>query len=231
MNKKNILLSCLVMHPEKADLSKWIARIPKEAQIVSCIVKQVDSYTSQFHEIGKTSKLVSLEYHYTDYEKDFNFADIRNFLDRSADGEWLLHIDSDEFLGTHPEELLAEINAMNETKAEAGWITIAGIMHEQGETKDIRERYCLHSCRLLKKSSNIQWEGICHEVPNGGDREIPMVDTDIVLLHDGYKIDLESFQNKGVRNGKLLLREYARKPTKRVWNYLIKTFRNLSLEV
>ncbi|MFM8759083.1 MAG: hypothetical protein ACKODS_05995, partial [Methylophilaceae bacterium] len=230
MNNDSILLSCCVMHPEKVDLSKWTARIPKGTQIVSCVVKKVESYESQFVVIGKTNRLVSLQYLYTDYEIDFDFSAIRNFIDSEADGEWLLHIDSDEFIGSHPEEVLAEVRAMNETEAQAGWITISGIVHEPEDVTDIRERYCLHSCRLLRKSANIKWDGICHEVPNAEGKEVPMVDTDIVLIHDGYKIDKDSFQIKGVRNAKLLLREYQRKPTKRVWNYLIKTFRNLSLE-
>jgi hypothetical protein len=228
---KDILLSCCIMHPEKVDLSKLLSRIPKESQIVSCIIKQVENYETQYVVIGKTSRLVSLEYHYSSYEIDFDFSAIRNFMDQEADGVWSLHIDSDEFLGTHPEELIAEVQAMNETKAVAGWTSISGIMHDSHQVDGVRERYIVHSCRLIKRNSGMFWEGICHEIPSSEIKEVAMVDTDIILIHDGYKISNELFETKGVRNGKLLLREYNRKPTKRVWNYLIKTFKTLSLEV
>jgi hypothetical protein len=51
-----------------------------------------------------------------------------------------------------------------------------------------------------------------------------------MLIHDGYKLDDNGFMDKGERNAKLLIREYTRKPTNRVWNYLIKTFGILKLK-
>lgn len=225
-----VFLSCCVMHPEKANLSKWVASIPKWSQIVSCVVKQQDEFETQFEVIAETKNLVSLQYNFKSYDEDFDFAEIRNFMDTYAWGTWLLHIDSDESIATHHNELYDELQAMNETEAEAGWISIAGIMYDNAQSNQPRERYALHACRLLRKSSGIKWQGICHETPTLDEREVAMVDTNIMLLHDGYMIDEEGFQKKATRNGKLLIREYTRKPTFRCWNYLIKTFTNLKIK-
>jgi len=223
----DVLISCCVMHPEKTNLSKWISRIPKGAQIVSCIVKQQDEYESQFEVIAETRNLVSLQYNYKSYDDDYDFSAIRNFIDAKAWGTWLLHIDSDEYIANPMEEIIDEIEAMDATEAIGGWITIAGIVYKDSDKEHARERYALHACRLLKKNSLLKWEGICHEVPSGNDEPVPMVDTNIVLIHDGYVIEHNDFVKKAERNGKLLIREYTRKPTQRVWNYLIKTFKTL----
>ena len=225
-----VFLSCCVMHPKKADLSKWVASIPKGAQIVSCIINQQDEFEDKFEVIAETKNIVSLQYNYKSYDEDFDFSEIRNFMDSKAWGQWLLHIDSDESIATNINELYDELYAIDDTEAKAGWITIAGVMYKESSTKHPRERYALHACRLFRKNAGIKWEGICHEIPSELGAETPMVDTNIILLHDGYMIDDDGFQTKSERNGKLLIREYKRKPTVRCWNYLIKTFTNLKLK-
>jgi hypothetical protein len=204
--------------------------LPKGVQIVSCCVKQVESYENQFQVLGITDSLVSLEYHYTDYFKDFDFSAIRNFIDQNATGRWLLHIDSDEYLGNPPEQVIAEIEAMDCSEAVAGWISIAGVMYDTSNDTHPRERYALHACRLLRRGSGITWEGICHEVPSTHGEARAFVDTDLLLIHDGYMINSEGFEDKAERNAKLLIREYMRNPTPRVWNYLKKTFSTIKLK-
>jgi hypothetical protein len=219
-----------VLHPKNADLSKWVARLPKGVQIVSCCVQQVESWENQFNVVAITDKLVSLEYFFTDYGVDYDFSAIRNFIDQNATGKWLLHIDSDEYIGCHPEQVIAEIEDIDAAGADAGWITIAGMMYKTSNEIHPRERYALHACRLIRRGSGITWEGICHEVPTTHGEARPFVDTDIILIHDGYMIESEDFEEKAERNAKLLIREYTRKPTPRVWNYLIKTFSTIKLK-
>jgi hypothetical protein len=223
----NNLLSVCIIHPKKANLSRLISRLPKGTQIVSCAVEQRDEYENQFEVIANTPSIVSIHYYYQDYGIDFDFAQIRNKMDELASGDWSLHIDSDEYLGTFPEDAIAEIQAIDEAGAVGGWITISGLMYDTSHEDRVRERYSLHAGRLHKKNSGLFWEGICHEALVSNDETTAFVDTDIVLIHDGYKIDSDGFEDKGTRNGKLLIREYTRKPSKRAWNYLIKTFSTL----
>lgn len=227
---KETLLSVCVMHPKECNLSLLISRIPKGSQIVSCVIEQVDEYDEQFELIADTPNIVSLKYKYKSYGIDFDFAAIRNEMDSYAAGQWVLHIDSDEYLANHPDDVIDEILAMEKEGCVAGWTSIAGITFDKSDGKHVRERYALHSCRLFKKNSGINWEGICHEVPVTNGEQLPFHDTNIILIHDGYMIDNEGFEHKAERNGKLLIREYTRNPSKRVWNYLVKTFSNMKLE-
>lgn len=223
----SILLSVCIIHPKKANLSRLISRLPKGTQIVSCAVEQKDEFENQFEVIANTPNIVSIHYNYKDYGIDFDFSAIRNKMDELASGIWCLHIDSDEYLGTFPEDAIAEIQAIDEAGAIGGWISISGLMYDLSNEDKVRERYSFHAGRLLKRNSGLFWEGICHEALTCHDETAAFVDTDIVLMHDGYKIDDEGFEEKGTRNAKLLIREYTRKPSKRAWNYLIKTFSTL----
>jgi hypothetical protein len=224
------LLSVCIIHPSKTNLSRLISRLPKGTQIVSCAVEQKDEFDEAFEVIANTPNIVSIRYNYKDYGIDFDFSAIRNKMDELASGKWVLHIDSDEYLATFPEDAIAEIQAIDEAGAIGGWITISGLMYDSSDEEKPRERYAFHTCRLLKRNAGLSWEGICHEIPTTNDEQVPFVDTDIVLIHDGYKIDVDGFQDKSERNGKLLIREYTRKPSKRAWNYLCKTFSTLKLK-
>lgn len=224
------LLSVCVMHPKECNLSMLISRLPKDAQIVSCMIEKVDEYDEQFELIADTPKIVTLHYKYKSYDLDFDFSAIRNAMDKHASGKWVLHIDSDEYIANHPQDVIDELQSMDEQGVVAGWTSIAGITFNNPIDAPIRDRYALHNCRLFKRNSGINWEGICHEIPTTNGDELPFHDTNIILIHDGYAIEKESFTPKAERNAKLLVREYTRKPTQRVWNYLVKTFTHLSKE-
>jgi hypothetical protein len=45
-----------------------------------------------------------------------------------------------------------------------------------------------------------------------------------MLYHEGYMIEEDEFNIKGIRNAKLLIREYRREKSERNWNYLHRTF-------
>ena len=227
---KEQLLSVCVMHPKECNLSMLISRLPKDAQIVSCTIEKVDEYEKQFELIADTPKIVTLQYRYKSYDVDFDFSAIRNMMDFYASGKWVLHIDSDEYIANHPDDVIDEIQSMDAEGVVAGWTSIAGITLDKPIDSQVRQRYALHNCRLFKKNSGINWEGICHEIPTTNGNELPFHDTNIILIHDGYAIDEIAFNPKAERNAKLLIREYTRKPTQRVWNYLVKTFTHLSKE-
>jgi len=222
------LLSVCIMHPKECNLSMLISRLPKDVQIVSCVIQQVDEYDEQFELIADTPKIVTLQYKYKSYDVDFDFSAIRNKMDFYASGKWVLHIDSDEYIANHPQDVIDEIQAMDDEGCVAGWTSIAGITFDKPENAVVRERYATHNLRLFKKNSGIEWEGICHEVPTTKCDELPFHDTNIILIHDGYAIEKESFTPKAERNAKLLIREYTRKPTQRVWTYLIRTFQHFT---
>jgi len=231
MEHNNILLSVAVMHTEKANLTKWIASLPKGVQIVSCVTVQKDDFTDEIELIADTKNIVSIRYYYKSYDDDFDFSKVRNYMDSYASGKWILHMDADEYIGMSKEELISIVEDIDKTDAVGAWLTIAGIMYKQDAVTQLRERYCIGALRLVKKCDFMKWEGICHEyVDTIDDEKKEVYDSDIMLIHDGYKLDDSGVNDKGVRNAKLLIREYSRKPTDRVWNYLIKTFGFLKLK-
>lgn len=231
MEHNNILLSVAVMHTEKTNLSKWIASLPKGIQIVSCVTVQKDKFEDEIEIIANTKNIVTFRYYYKSYDDDFDFSKVRNYMDEYASGRWILHMDADEYIGMPHDELISIVEDIDKTDAVGAWLTICGIMHKQDTATDLRERYSIAALRLVKKCEYMQWEGICHEwVDTIDDDNNKVYDSDIILIHDGYKLDDNGFMDKGERNAKLLIREYTRKPTNRVWNYLIKTFGILKLK-
>lgn len=228
---KNILLSVAVMHPQNSNLRKLISTLPKGVQIVSCVTIQSDSFTDEIELIANTENIVSLNYYYTSYDVDFDFSKVRNYMDSYASGEWILHIDSDEYVGNPKEELLSIIQDLNKTDAVGAYLTIAGAMYRHDAVNDLRERYANPSLRIVRNCESMKWQGIVHEwVDSIDDDRNYVYDSNVILIHDGYLITDKEFQDKGLRNGKLLIREYTRNATDRIWNYMIKTFKFLQIK-
>lgn len=224
-------VSICVAYQNGDDLYSWRKTLPeKGVQIVACrtVFKQTDKDAKDSKVvIGSSEDIVALHANYLDYETDFDFSDVRNFMDEQATGDWIIHIDADERLAMSHEEFWTQMYALNESGADAAFLSIAGISNEDKPTEVYRKRYCLASLRIHRKSANLKWKGICHETIDIEGRDIALADTDILLSHDGYAISDEQLLEKLTRNGKLMVREYTREKSKRNWDYLISTFSHI----
>jgi glycosyltransferase involved in cell wall biosynthesis len=219
-------LSVCVLYSDNENLIRWRKALPIEnVQMIALKTTHDETITEPiFEEIGVTPNLVALQWKYNDFEEQFDFSYLRNKCDGYAQGDWILHIDSDEYLTTPHADLWAFLDALDETDAVAGYVTIYGL---QNQKEKLRMRYAFQNMRLHRRSAGLKWSGICHETIDSDTHKHMWADTEIMLYHEGYMIDEEDYQKKCERNAKLLIREYTREKNKRNWNYLIKTFSSI----
>jgi glycosyltransferase involved in cell wall biosynthesis len=222
-------VSICVPYQKEDDLRTWRESLPQKGiQIVACRTVVDNKMTGIIKEvIGKTDGLIGLQITYSDYENQYDFAEVRNYLDSHATGDWIIHIDSDERLAISHEEFWRQMYVLNESDADAAFLSIGGISNETKPEDVYRNRYCLAAMRIHRKKANIHWKGICHETLGIENKSITIADTDIFLFHSGYAIDEEKTLMKLERNGKLMVREYTREKSKRNWDYLINTFSHI----
>jgi hypothetical protein len=118
------------------------------------------------------------------------------------------------------------MQALNQSEADSAYVSIAGITRENKHTRtqSYDQRYNNPNMRLHRRTSKLQWQGICHETLKVIEDGIVVADTEILLYHKGYAIEDQEMENKLTRNAKLLVREYMRDKSERNWSYLIKTF-------
>lgn len=207
-------------------LQEWRASLPQKGiEVVACKTYVEPSLEQkEFNVVGKTEGMIVLEAKYPSIEKDFDFAELRNFIDSHASCDWIIHMDSDERLATPHAEFWEIIYTLKSSSADAAYLSIAGITTEEKIAGPCRKRYNLPSMRIHKRSAGLKWKGICHETLCIQGVELDVADTDILLYHKGYAIDQEDMIEKTERNARLLIREYTRENSERNWNYLINTF-------
>lgn len=216
-------LSVCVLYSDNENLIRWRKALPIEnVQMIALKTTHDETITEPiFEEIGVTPNLVALQWKYNDFEEQFDFSYLRNKCDEYAQGDWILHIDSDEYLTTPHADLWAFLDALDETDAVAGYVTVYGLLNKSGK---IRERYANPNMRLHRRLAGLKWSGICHETLDADAHKGTWADTEIMLYHEGYMIEEDEFNFKGIRNAKLLIREYRREKSERNWNYLHRTF-------
>jgi glycosyltransferase involved in cell wall biosynthesis len=219
-------LTVCVLYEDNDNLVRWRKALPIDnVQVIALKTNYDDKLTEPtLEEVGVTPNLVALQWNYNDFEEQFDFSYLRNKCDEYAQGDWILHIDSDEYLTTPHVDLWAFLDALDDTDAVAGYVTIYGL---QNQKEKLRMRYAFQNMRLHKRSAGLKWSGICHETIDSDAHKHTWADTEIMLYHEGYMIDEEDYQKKCERNAKLLIREYTREKNKRNWNYLIKTFSSI----
>lgn len=220
-------LTACVLYEDNDNLVRWRKALPIDnVQVVALkTVHNPELKEPFFEEIGVTTDLVALQWNYNDFEEQFDFSYLRNKCDEYANGDWILHIDSDEYLTTPHVDLWAFLEAIDDSEANAGYVSVYGLLNRG---LNVRERYMNANARLHRRSAGLKWSGICHETLDDAMHKGTWADTEIMLYHEGYMISQEDFIKKGERNGKLLVREYRRYKSKRNWQYLVKTLSTLN---
>lgn len=220
-------LTACVLYEDNDNLVRWRKALPIDnVQVVALkTVHNPELKEPYFEEIGVTTDLVALQWNYNDFEEQFDFSYLRNKCDEYANGDWILHIDSDEYLTTPHNDLWAFLEAIDDSEANAGYVSVYGLLNRG---LNVRERYINANARLHRRSASLKWSGICHETLDKSMHEGTWADTEIMLYHEGYMIEPEEFKIKGERNGKLLIREYRRYKSERNWKYLVKTLSTLN---
>ncbi|MDP2366246.1 MAG: glycosyltransferase family 2 protein, partial [Ignavibacteria bacterium] len=130
-----------------------------------------------------------------DWINDFSAA--RNFALSKSTCDWILYLDADEELNLN---CIEEINKYK-TRTPAGiYCTIKSLGSANVNGSVIRYP------RLFPNDARIKFAGKVHEqiIESLNKNKIPLIDSDIEIIHHGYAIDDESLTEKKKRNLSLL---------------------------
>ncbi len=134
--------------------------------------------------------------HYFSWCDDFSKA--RNFGLAKANSDWVFYIDSDEWLDSSisKERFLKEINKIE--KSERKTTVFYPII------KNHNEQLTLGVNRLFWRNGEYAWHGRVHEEIRKRDEKTKCKKVNIILNHDGYKLEIFEHKNKKNRSIKLL---------------------------
>lgn len=210
------LLSIVVIFDtanEKRWIQSFIERLPKllpehKGMIEVVMCKNVKGETEL---LGEVSSVIAnnLVFKRADYTfKNWRFDNARNTAKSIATGEWILSIDTDEYIDDYQfSKLLNEIQS--QPKA-VGGITCTVISHIKQDIGFGLEAV-QNVCRVFRNDPEIMWRSRCHEFIDYSiiaENGYTIADSTVKIIHDGYEeITTQGVMDKFLRNWKLLREE------------------------
>lgn len=197
---------CIMFHKGDAHfLEGCINALPDGAEI--CLMENVktsDIVKIGFDDYGTTQseRNVLKKARNTVYEKNFSFASCRNKNIEMATRDWILFIDPDETLWFT--EHFGHVFSM---PGNIGAASVTVLCHDIIPGRGLLHRDANHQYRLFRNRKGFRFEGAVHEQILGDivSKGYDVVDTPIIIRHDGYMTDsIETVQKKLMRNVQLL---------------------------
>ena len=139
------------------------------------------------------------------YNSAFNYADARNAAKYWAEGEWILSLDTDEYL--LKEQLSELVNMVNSAPISAGGISVTVFSHIRDGEKWQRDAQA--AVRLFRNDRRILWQSQIHEIVSFSIQRAGylILDSTITIYHRGYECKQEGIKAKLERNKLGLMRE------------------------
>lgn len=137
---------------------------------------------------------------------DFNwindFSAARNFALSKSRSDWILYLDADEWLD---DDSIEELTKIRNSKVFKG--VNCRILNYGNGSDDIVE---MHYPRIFPNDSKIKFEGKVHEQIESSliKNSICIINSNIVIHHDGYLASKEILEKKSLRNLEILLNEF-----------------------
>lgn len=131
-----------------------------------------------------------------------DFSAARNFALSNSTGNWILYLDADERLSSESVKKLKNLVEINEL---IGFKCVVVSLDEKlGISQSMKYT------RLFRNNSDIQFEGKVHEQIENSliKNNYKIIDSEIIIYHQGYNVPKEELKFKAERNLKLLLNEY-----------------------
>ncbi|MEG1946205.1 MAG: glycosyltransferase [Lachnospiraceae bacterium] len=190
-------------------LSVCIITKNEEKNMAACL-KSLSGYGFEIVVVdtGSTDHTVQIAAQYTDKLYEFpwqdDFAAAKNFALSKASNEYVMVMDSDEFLEQISSEKLQELYHKIETKSkEVGRIQRRNIYPQHSQSAENSEWIN----RIFSKEK-FHYQGRIHEQVEAKNKEAyPTYTTPVVILHTGYDLTEEERKKKTQRNIKLLMME------------------------
>jgi len=223
------LLEYLQFYPDQSDALELISGLrslpfydkPEPRISAALIVKNeenmladcIESFREAVDEIvivdtGSSDKTVEIakEYQVNLYHHEWkdDFSEARNFSISKTTGEWVLIIDADERIAR---EDIPKIRASKwQDKYDAVCFAVYSSLPGHLGDANFGKHY---SPRLFKKSPDIYYYGIVHNILNIPDK---LAVSEIKLYHLGYDLDREKMKKKFERSIILLLKQVEENP-------------------
>ena len=137
-------------------------------------------------------------------EWEGNFSKHRNYSLAQATSEWIFIIDADERIIT--EDIPTLIQSLQNKNVSIVSINVFNVYGNREETTTF-----LPSVRLWRRSLNLQYEGVVHNLLNLG-VEHPVVRVDVRLKHLGYDLSPQKMHEKFIRTKTLLEQQLTENP-------------------
>lgn len=136
---------------------------------------------------------------------DFNYADARNASKYYAEGEWILSLDTDEYL--LKEQLPELVSTVRSAPISVGGILVTLFSHIQDGEKFHRDAQA--SVRLFRNDRRIVWQSQIHEIVFFSIQQAGYLikDSTITIYHRGYECKRDGLIGKLERNKEGLMRE------------------------
>lgn len=199
--------------------------IPKDCEIVLIkTIKVADDVIVKYeNDIKQENNIIYGNYY---YKGSFNFAEARNFAKNFATKEWIFSLDADEYLSPRAFKLADEItNSIDKN--------IGGIICGLADVIPNETTNVIKVMRLFRNKKDILWEFGCHEqiydnIVNAG---FQIAESNILIEHTGYNIDISGLRAKMERNFDLLCLEYSKQIDINKKNYIKKHIIESSLKL
>lgn len=131
-----------------------------------------------------------------------DFSAARNFALSNSTGNWILYLDADERLSSESVRKLKNLVEINEL------IGVKCVVVSLDEKLGISQS--MKYTRLFRNNSDILFDGKVHEQIENSliKNNYKIIDSEIIIYHQGYNVPKEELKFKAERNLKLLLNEY-----------------------
>lgn len=198
----NSLSICMIVKNEESNLKRCLDSLKPllDKEIVELII--VDT--------GSTDRTVSIAELYTDkiyfHEWNNNFAEMRNISINYAKGDWIFILDADEEVA-NSEELL---DLLHKDEVYEHYNTV--LTKEKNFFNSNHTDYnIIPQFRLFKNGRGFCYKGTIHNQPQ---YELPVYDSEILLLHYGYvSDDKELMKSKYERTYRMIKKELKNDPS------------------
>lgn len=216
------LLSIVTIYDEANErkwLRKYLSNIPfcesGEIEVILCKTFKGKPDNISLPE-NTVQNGVKITYCAMCYEQ-WNFSDARNAAKVLATGEWILSLDTDEYvIQNQIGKILRTIES--KPKRVAG-IEVSILSHIPCTEKKTPE--VTRAVRLFRNDPSIKWQSRIHETVQFSLEEEGYLteDSTITLVHEGYEISDSEMIKKLERNLDLIMNEYAFTKKQQIKNY------------
>lgn len=204
---------------ERKWLRKYLSNIPHceggEVEVILCktFKGKQDNITLPANTLQNGVKIT---YSAVCYE-DWNFSDARNAAKMLATGEWILSLDTDEYVIQN--QIGRILETIQSKPKKTGAIEVSILSHIPCTEK--KEPEVTRAARLFRNDPAINWQCRIHEtVQFSLEEEGYLTDhSTITLIHEGYEISESGMIKKLERNLDLIMLEYATTKKQQIKNY------------